>query len=106
MNKIKTIKEIIVGIDSGFDTITTGASCTSEDATDLLNLVPENFITEAVKRFGEGKTIFVSRAFCSQVLEILVYRTGFSIIDEKNCYTHRYISIIYGGDGNIILEKW
>ena len=41
------VKDIIISIDSEFDTISTNASCKGRDATELLNLNPEDFITES-----------------------------------------------------------
>ncbi len=99
---MKTVKDIIISIDSEFDTISTNASCKRMDATELLNLNPEDFITESLNRFRDKKDsatgkicIVVDRVFCQEPLEIMVFDTGFSVFTDHQVFS--YISTKYGG---------
>lgn len=108
---MKTVKDIIISIDSEFDTISTNASCKSMDATELLHLNPEDFITESLNRFRDKKDsatgkiyIMVDRVFCQQQLDIMVFDTGFSVFTDHNVYS--YISIKKGGDGTLTTREF
>ena len=82
-----TLKDIIISIDSEFDTISTNATCRERmDATELLNLNPEDFITESLNRFRDKKDsatgkiyIMIDRVYCQSLLDIMVFDTGFSV---------------------------
>ena len=107
---MKTVKDIIIGIDGEFDTINTNATC-KEDATDLLDLDPEDFITESLNRFRDKKNsatgkiyIIVDRVFCQQQLDIMVCDTGFSVFTDHQVYS--YISNKYGGDGTLTVREF
>ena len=108
---MKTIKDIIISIDSEFDTISTNASCKRMDATELLNLNPEDFITESIQRFRDKKDsvtgkiyITVDRVFCQQQLGIMVFDTGFSVFTDHQVFS--YISTKYGGDGTLTTREF
>ena len=116
-----TVKDIIISIDSEFDTISTNATCYTKDilqssreimdATDLLALDPEDFITESIQRFRDKKDsatgkiyITVDRVFCQQQLDIMVFDTGFSVFTDHNVFS--YISTKYGGDGTLTTREF
>ena len=109
---MKTVKDIIISIDSEFDTISTNASCRERmDATELLNLNPEDFITESIQRFRDKKDsatgkiyIMVDRVFCQPQLDIMVFDTGFSVFTDHNVYS--YISKKYGGAGTLTSREF
>ena len=109
---MKTVKDIIISIDSEFDTISTNATCKERmDATDLLNLDPEDFITESLNRFRDKKnsatwiiSIMIDRVFCQQQLDIMVYDRGFSILTDHQ--VHSYKSNKYGGDGTLTVSEF
>ena len=108
---MKTVKDIIISIDSEFDTISTNATCREMDATDLLNLNPEDFITESLNRFRDKKDsvtgkiyIMVDRVFCQQQLDIMVFDTGFSVFTDHQVFS--YISIKYGGTGTLTTREF
>ena len=105
------VKDIIISIDSEFDTISTNATCERMDATELLNLNPEDFITESLNRFRDKKDsatgkiyIMVDRVFCQQQLDIMVFDTGFSVFTDHNVYS--YISTKYGGTGTLTTREF
>ena len=96
-----TVKDILISIDSEFDTITTNATCISTDATcintdatDLLDLDPEDFITESLNRFRDKKNstgkiyIVIDRVFCQQQLDIVVCDTGFSVFTDHQVFSY------------------
>ena len=106
-----TLKDIIISIDSEFDTISTNASCKRMDATELLHLNPEDFITESLNRFRDKKDsatgkiyIMVDRVFCQSQLDIMVFDTGFSVFTDHNVYS--YISTKKGGDGTLTTREF
>ena len=110
-----TLKDIIISIDSEFDTISTNASCQVArermDATELLNLNPEDFITESLNRFRDKKDsatgkiyIMIDRVFCQSQLDIMVFDTGFSVFTDHNVYS--YISTKYGGTGTLTTREF
>ena len=106
-----TLKDIIISIDSEFDTISTNATCRGIDATDLLDLDSEDFITESLNRFRDKKDsatgkiyIMVDRVFCQQQLDIMVFDTGFSVFTDHNVYS--YISTKKGGDGTLTTREF
>ena len=108
---MKTVKDIIISIDSEFDTISTNATCREMDATELLNLNPEDFITESLNRFRDKKDsvtgkiyIIVDRVFCQQQLGIMVFDTGFSVFTDHNVFS--YISTKYGGTGTLTTREF
>ena len=109
---MKTVKDIIISIDSEFDTISTNATCRERmDATELLNLNPEDFITESLNRFRDKKDsatgkiyIMVDRVFCQQQLDIMVFDTGFSVFTDHNVFS--YISTKYGGTGTLTTREF
>ena len=109
---MKTVKDIIISIDSEFDTISTNATCRERiDATDLLDLNPEDFITESLNRFRDKKDsatgkiyIMVDRVFCQQQLDIMVFDTGFSVFTDHQVFS--YISTKYGGDGTLTTREF
>ena len=105
------VKDIIISIDSEFDTISTNATCSSIDATELLNLNPEDFITESLNRFRDKKDavtgkiyIVVDRVFCQQQLDIMVFDTGFSVFTENQVFS--YTSTKYGGTGTLTTREF
>ena len=105
------VKDIIISIDSEFDTISTNATCREMDATDLLDLDPEDFITESLNRFRDKKDsatgkifIMIDRVFCQKPLDIMVFDTGFSVFTDHNVYS--YISIKKGGDGTLTTREF
>ena len=105
------VKDIIISIDSEFDTISTNATCRGIDATDLLDLDPEDFITESLNRFRDKKDsatgkifIMIDRVFCQKPLDIMVFDTGFSVFTDHNVYS--YISIKKGGDGTLTTREF
>ena len=110
-----TLKDIIISIDSEFDTISTNASCQVArermDATELLNLNPEDFITESLNRFRDKKDsatgkiyIMIDRVFCQSQLDIMVFDTGFSVFTDHNVFS--YISTKYGGTGTLTTREF
>ena len=108
---MKTVKDILISIDSEFDTISTNASCMSMDATELLDLDPEDFITESLNRFRDKKDsvtgkiyIMVDRVFCQSLLDIMVFDTGFSVFTDHNVFS--YISTKYGGAGTLTTREF
>ena len=109
---MKTVKDIIISIDSEFDTISTNASCRERmDATELLHLNPEDFITESLNRFRDKKDsatgkifIMIDRVFCQKPLDIMVFDTGFSVFTDHNVYS--YISTKYGGTGTLTTREF
>ena len=105
------VKDIIISIDSEFDTISTNATCREMDATDLLDLDPEDFITESLNRFRDKKDsatgkifIMIDRVFCQKPLDIMVFDTGFSVFTDHNVYS--YISTKKGGDGTLTTREF
>ena len=107
---MKTVKDIIISIDSEFDTISTNATHREMDATELLNLNPEDFITESWNRFRDKKNsatgkiyIMVDRGFC-QPLYIMVFDTGFSVFTDHQVFS--YISTKYGGTGTLTTREF
>ena len=105
------VKDIIISIDSEFDTISANATCREMDATELLNLNPEDFITESLNRFRDKKDsatgkiyIMVDRVFCQSQLDIMVFDTGFSVFTDHNVYS--YISTKYGGTGTLTTREF
>ena len=109
--KTVTVKDIIISIDSEFDTISTNATCREMDATELLNLNPEDFITESLNRFRDKKDsatgkiyIMIDRVFCQSQLDIMVFDTGFSVFTDHNVYS--YISTKKGGDGTLTTREF
>ena len=108
---MKTVKDMIISIDSEFDTISTNATCREMDATDLLNLNPEDFITESLNRFRDKKDsatgkiyIMVDRVFCQQQLDIMVFDTGWSVFTDHQVFS--YISKKYGGTGTLTTREF
>lgn len=108
---MKTVKDIIISIDSEFDTISTNATHREMDATELLNLNPEDFITESLNRFRDKKDsatgkiyIMVDRVFCQQQLDIMVFDTGFSVFTDHQVFS--YISTKYGGTGTLTTREF
>ena len=106
-----TVKDIIISIDSEFDTISTNATCGEMDATELLNLNPEDFIIESLNRFRDKKDsatgkiyIVIDRVFCQQQLDIMVFDTGFSVFTDHNVFS--YISTNYGGAGTLTTREF
>ena len=105
------VKDIIISIDSEFDTISTNVSCGEMDATELLNLNPEDFIIESLNRFRDKKDsatgkiyIVIDRVFCQQQLDIMVFDTGFSVFTDHNVFS--YISTNYGGAGTLTTREF
>ena len=111
-NNNVTVKDIIISIDSEFDTISTNATCRERmDATELLNLNPEDFITESLNRFRDKKDsatgkiyIIIDRVFCQQQLGIMVFDTGFSVFTDHQVFS--YISTKYGGTGTLTTREF
>ena len=108
---MKTVKDIIISIDSEFDTISTNATCRGMDATELLNLNPEDFITESLNRFRDKKDsatgkiyIIIDRVFCQQQLDIMVFDTGWSVFTDHQVFS--YISTKKGGDGTLTTREF
>lgn len=108
---MKTVKDILISIDSEFDTISTNATCRGMDATELLDLDSEDFITESIQRFRDKKDsatgkiyIMIDRVFCQSQLDIMVFDTGFSVFTDHNVYS--YISTKKGGDGTLTTREF
>ena len=110
---MKTVKDIIISIDSAFDIISTKATCisTGMDATDLLNLNPEDFITESLNRFRDKKDsvtgkiyIMIDRILCQSLLNIVVFDTGFDVFTDHQVFS--YISTKYGGAGTLTTREF
>ena len=108
---MKTVKDIIISIDSEFDTISTNATCREMDATELLHLNPEDFITESLNRFRDKKDsvtgkiyIMVDRVFCQQQLDLVVFDTGFSVFTDHQVFS--YISTKKGGTGTLTTREF
>ena len=109
--KTVTVKDMIISIDSEFDTISTNATCREMDATELLNLNPEDFITESLNRFRDKKDsatgkiyIMIDRVFCQQQLDIMVFDTGWSVFTDHQVFS--YISTKYGGAGTLTTREF
>ena len=110
----QTMKELLVKIDSSFDTVTGVLAYVNNGRTPIpermfLDLGPEAFIKNVINKFRkEGdSTSFVHVTFKTKLggtqVILNVYDTGFHCQHRQNW---SYVSKNYGGDGKLEMKKF
>lgn len=116
-NEEKTMKELLVKIDSSFDTVTGVLAYVNNGHTPIhermfLDLGPEAFIKNVLGKYRkEGdSTSFVYVTFKTKLggtqVILNVYDTGFSCQHRQNRQSWMYVGKEYGGDGKLEMKEF